>query len=106
MTSSTNGYSATLLDGLGWVSRVASQNGESSPWDQQDLCYDSNGRLDFQSYPYQGSGWSTAKVGSGAGATIAYGALGRTPSVTHTNRHSVLTPFSSRPPHTQTHAHG
>src|SRR5260370_2428819 len=106
MTSSTTAYSATLLDGLGRVSRVASQNGESSPWDQQDFCYDSNGRLDFQSYPYQGSGWSTAKVCSGAGDTFAYDALGRTTSVTHSDGNSVVTTFSGRAVQVQDEGNG
>src|SRR5207245_215494 len=96
ITSSTNAYSATLLDGYGRVSRVARVNGESNAWDQQDFCYDSNGRLSFQPYPYQGSGWGTTKVCSGAGDSFSYDALGRATSVTHSDGTSVLTTYNGQ----------
>jgi RHS repeat-associated protein len=73
----------TQIDSYGRLSRTALANGESNPYDQQDFCYDSNGRLQYQSYRYQGSGFSGAKVCSGAVDTFAYDALGRITQVTH-----------------------
>jgi RHS repeat-associated protein len=82
-TRTTNSY--LQLDSYGRQSRTAVANGESIPWDQQDFCCDSNGRLSFVSYPYQGNGWSTTKVCSGAGDTFSYDALGRQTRVTHSD---------------------
>jgi len=53
--SSRSTSSTTVLDSYGRVSRTAVANGESTPYDQQDFCYDGNGRLAFRSYPYQGN---------------------------------------------------
>src|SRR5205085_12051748 len=62
-------YSQAELDSYGRVSRMVVANGETAPFDfdTQDSCYDSMGRLVFQSYPRQDSGLATAKVCSGAG---------------------------------------
>jgi RHS repeat-associated protein len=83
-SATTNADTEPLLDGYGRLSRVAVANGQSgNPYYQQDSCYDANGRLSFQSYSYQGAGWGTAKVCSGAGDTYSYDALGRVTRVTH-----------------------
>jgi RHS repeat-associated protein len=72
INSTTNTSQYTMLDGYGRTQRVVSANGESAPWDQVDTTYDSMGRVSFVSYPYQGSGFGTAKVTSGAGDTYSY----------------------------------
>jgi RHS repeat-associated protein len=85
-------YSATLLDNLGRPARTAKANGESLQYDLQDFCYDGNGRLNFQSYPYQSASYTGASVCSGAGDSFAYDALGRTTTVTHSDgSHSSIT---------------
>jgi RHS repeat-associated protein len=89
MNSSQNEYSAVLVDGYGRVSRTAQLNGESNPWDQQDFSYDADGLLSFESYRYQGSGWGTPKVTSGAGDSFAYDGLGRILRTTHSDGTSV-----------------
>jgi len=60
-----------LFDGYGRSSRSFLVNGDGST-DQQDMCYDSMGRVAFVSYPYKGSGLGSAKICSGAGDTYAY----------------------------------
>lgn len=83
--SARSTYSTSLIDGYGRISRTAVANGESTPYDQQDFCYNSNGQLGFKSYPYQGTSpvFNGAKVCSGAGDSFTYDALGRTTQVTH-----------------------
>src|SRR5262249_27944459 len=78
-------YSTTLFDGYGRIARKASKNDEQTPYNQEDFCYDSMGRLAFKSYPYQANGFSTAKVCSGLGDSFAYDALGRTTKITHSD---------------------
>jgi RHS repeat-associated protein len=80
--------STTVLDGYGRASRTATANGESTPYDQQDSCYDSNGRLSFRSYPYQGNAPNAIAAcpnTSLAGDIFAYDALGRPTKVTHSD---------------------
>jgi YD repeat-containing protein len=90
--SGNNLMSYGLLDGLGRPSRLAIANGESTPYDQIDICYNSRGLLGFQSYPYQGTGLSGSKVCSGAGDSFAYDGLRRTTTVTHSdNSHTTAT---------------
>lgn len=94
--SSRSTSSTTVLDGYGRVSRTALANGESTPYDQQDSCYDGNGRLSFRSYPYQGNApnsTATCPNTSLAGDTFAYDAAGRTTSVTHSDGKSVTTTY-------------
>ena len=79
----------TLLDGLGRVSRTATANGESLPYDQQDTCYNADGEVGFRSYVYQGWGFSHSMVCSGAGDSYAYDALGRQTQLTHSDGTSV-----------------
>jgi RHS repeat-associated protein len=85
-------YSTTLLDHLGRTTRTAKANGEVLQYDLQDFCYDGNGRLSFQSYPYQSGSYTGASVCSGAGDSFAYDGLGRTTTVTHSDgSHSSVT---------------
>jgi RHS repeat-associated protein len=77
--------STKLFDGYGRLSRKAEKNDESTPYDQQDFCYDANGRLAFQSYVYQGSGFGIPQVCSGAGDAFTYDALGRSVKVQHSD---------------------
>jgi RHS repeat-associated protein len=86
--------STTLLDAYGRTSRTKTANGETTPYDQEDFCYDSNGRLGFKSYPYQGSGFGTAQVCSGAGDTFVYDASGRPTTVTHSDGSSTSTSYA------------
>jgi hypothetical protein len=84
MTSGTYTTTLTEYDGYGRTSRLAIANGQSTdPYYQTDYCYDTNGRLSFQTYQYQGIGWAAAKVCSGAGDSYTYDALSRVTKVTH-----------------------
>jgi RHS repeat-associated protein len=97
--SSRSTYSSTLFDGYGRKARTAVANGESTPYDQQDLCYDSNGLRGFTSYPYQGPTpvFSTAAVCSGSGGdTFSHDALGRITQVSHGDGSSRTTTYASR----------
>lgn len=89
-------YSTTLLDGYGRLSRKAVQNDETTPYDQQDFCYDSNGRLGFKSYPYQGNGFGSAPVCSGAVDAFTYDALGRPTKVTHSDGTAATTSYTGK----------
>jgi YD repeat-containing protein len=73
------------VDGLGRLNRIAIANGQPTPYDQVDVCYNSLGLPGFESYPYQGSGFGGAAVCSGAGDSFIYDALGRATSVTHSD---------------------
>jgi len=96
-SASTYADTETLYDGYGRVSRIAVLNGQSTnQFYQQDNCYDVNGRLQFQSYPYQGAGWSTAKVCSGGGDTYAYDALGRVTTITHADNTTINYSYTGR----------
>jgi YD repeat-containing protein len=83
-----------LLDGLGRPLRVAVTNGETPPYDQVDICYNSLGLPGFQSYPYQGPGLSGSPVCSGAGDSFTYDALYRTTKVTHSDNSVISIAFS------------
>lgn len=88
--ASTSTDSRVLYDGYGRVSRVATNNGQSSnPWYQQDTCYDADGRVSFKSYRYQNTGFAAPKVCSGAGDTYTYDVLGRLASVIHGDSTSI-----------------
>ncbi len=86
-----------LLDGYGRPSRTALANGQgSSPYYQKDTCYDADGRVNFQSYPYQGGGWGTAKVCSGTGNTYSYDALGRITQIAHADGTTIKYSYNGR----------
>jgi YD repeat-containing protein len=94
------------VDGVGRETRQIVSNGESLPKDQVDTCYDGNGRVSFKAYTYQGNGFSTSRVCSGAGDSFAYDALGRTASVTHSDGTSVLTSYTGRATSVQDEGNG
>jgi RHS repeat-associated protein len=90
MGSGANADNHTLVDAYGRKSRVAVYNGgqPAKGWYQVDYCYDATGLLQFQSTPYQGSGFSGAnatKQCSGNGTSYTYDALGRVTSSTNTD---------------------
>ncbi|HXX18646.1 MAG TPA: RHS repeat-associated core domain-containing protein [Candidatus Acidoferrum sp.] len=97
ITGSMNRVTTLQVDLLGRNSRQAVTNGEPTPYDQTDTCYDAFGRISFQSYPYQGNAMSTPKVCSSAGDSFAYDALSRTTSVTHSDNSAITTSYSSFP---------
>ena len=89
--------SEVLYDGYGRTSRTAVSNGQSStPWYQQDTCYNPNGAVSFVSYFYSGSGFGQSAVCSGAGDSYAYDALGRTTLVTHADGTNVRYTYTGR----------
>ncbi|HET9284165.1 MAG TPA: RHS repeat-associated core domain-containing protein [Candidatus Angelobacter sp.] len=94
--ASRSTFSATLLDSYGRVRRTAVANAEATPYDVTDVCYDSNGRTKFQSYPYQASSYTGVQVCSGAGDSFAYDGAGRTTMVTHSDSSTVQVSYSGR----------
>jgi RHS repeat-associated protein len=94
--SSHSTSSTTVLDLYGRVSRTAVANGETTPYDQQDSCYDSNGRLSFRSYPYQASSPSAGATcpSTLAGDSFAYDSLGRPTKVTHSDGTSASVSYT------------
>lgn len=89
-------YAYTLFDSYGRPSRTARTSGETTPYDQQDFCYNSSGQLSFQAYSYQGNGFGDPKVCSGAGDTFAYDGLGRVTQVTHSDASNVQFSYNGR----------
>src|SRR5260370_2859704 len=97
----------TLIDGLGRVIRIAKFNGETdvNRWvDDVDTCYDSLGRKQYETYPYQGPGWGQpgtyhcpSDPATPAGDSFAYDALGRLTVVTHADGTIVSTDYSQFP---------
>jgi RHS repeat-associated protein len=97
MNASTRTNTQTLLDGYGRTSRVAVGNGQSTnPYYQTDYCYDANGRLQFKSYQYQGNGWATPMVCSGAGDGYTYDGLGRVTGIAHGDGTSYAYKYTGR----------
>lgn len=92
--ASHNKTSSLLVDGVGRKIRQIASNGESTPYDQSDTTYDGLGHVKFSSYPYQGNGFPTARVTSGAGDSFAYDALGRAATVTHSDNSTITTLYS------------
>jgi RHS repeat-associated protein len=93
-TQSTNEY--TLFDGLGREISGIKANGESTPYDRTDTCYDAVGRKSHASYPYQSSSMSSASCTSpSAGDTYTYDALSRVTQVSHSDGSTVLTSYGS-----------
>jgi YD repeat-containing protein len=82
------------FDGLGRVIRKMTANGEGTPWDQVDTCYDADSRVSFTSYAYQGNGLSDPLRCSGAGDSFGYDALNRTLSVTHSDGSVINTEYT------------
>jgi RHS repeat-associated protein len=99
--SSNSADAWTEVDGLGRPSRASIANGESTPYDQTDTCYDPINAKVTTSYAYQGSGLAsgpngTKQCSASAGDVAVYDALGRTTSVTHADGTSALSSFYGR----------
>jgi RHS repeat-associated protein len=94
--SSRTTYAYTLVDGYGRLSRSAQTSGETTPYNQQDFCYNSNGQLLFQAYSYLGNGFSDPKVCSGAGNTFAYDGIGRATQITHSDGSNAQFSYNGR----------
>jgi RHS repeat-associated protein len=97
MNASESAQTQTLYDSYGRLSRVAVYNGQgTNPWYQTDYCYDDDGRLYFKSYQYQGTGWGTPQVCSGAGDTYAYDSLGRLIQIFHGDGTAITYAYTGR----------
>lgn len=94
VTSSTNETGSSLVDGLGRLSRTLVSNGESTPYDEADTCYDVDGRLSYKSYPYQSTGQYVPSC-TEPGDTFAYDGLDRTTSVTHSDNSRISVSYSN-----------
>lgn len=93
----TNGWTIKQADGYGRPSRVETATGlPNNPWYVQDTCYDTSGRVNFQSYRYQGQGFSSPKVCSGAGDSYSYDALGRIKQTTHGDGSTIVYSYTGR----------
>lgn len=71
------------VDSLGRAARTAAYNG--SNYDQQDTCFDEQGRVSFVSSPYQDVGFGATSKCAGSltdGTQTTYDGLGRTVSIT------------------------
>jgi len=82
-------------DGLGRPARAAVTNGEAAPYDEiENICFDSDGRVNLQGYPFQDSGWGGPISCSVPGDSYTYDALGRGKEVLHADGSAELTSFS------------
>lgn len=101
--------STLLVDGVGREIRQAVTNGETTPYDEVDTCYDGNGRVSFKGSPFQDTGPFTTSRNCGsseAGDTFAYDGLDRTTSVTHSDGSSLLTSYTGRATNVQDEGNG
>jgi RHS repeat-associated protein len=95
------GQSATeydLFDGFGRMVSHVVANGQATPYDKTDTCYESRGLKSFVSYPYQTSTWNswpTCPI-SQVGDSYAYDALKRTTSVTHSDSTAITSTHTGR----------
>ena len=97
------------VDGLGRLSRTATANGEASPYDQMDTCYDPVNQKVTTTYAYQGNGIASGPNGeqcSKAGDITAYDALARPVSVTHSDGNSIATSYNGRAEKVQDEGNG
>jgi RHS repeat-associated protein len=95
--SSTYADTETIYDGYGRPIRTATANGQgSNPWYEQDTCYNSVGKVSFQSYPYQAATLTGAEVCSGAGDAFAYDALARLTTATHGDGTQIVSSYTGR----------
>jgi YD repeat-containing protein len=89
---------SSKFDGLGRIVQQIVSNGETIPFDQTDTCYDSDGRVGFTSYPYQGSGLSGSPCPSSKpGDSFGLDALSRITSVTHSDGSVASLNYSNFP---------
>jgi RHS repeat-associated protein len=89
-------YFTTILDSLGRKSRTAKTNGEALQYDVLDFCYDGNGRVNFQAYPYQSTSYTGAAVCSGSGDSFSYDALDRPTKITHSDSSNSTIAYTAR----------
>jgi len=95
------------VDGFGREIRRAVVNGEATPWDQVDTCYNGRGQVSYKAYPYQGAGLgSVSYTCTQPGDTTTYDALDRKTSVTHSDGSSALTSYTSRATSVQDEGNG
>lgn len=92
--SGNNRTSYLEVDGLGRKARFAVTNGESTPYDETDTCYDADGRVGFSSYPYQDTGPFSATQCTKPGDSFSYDGIGREISLTHVDGSSISTSYS------------
>jgi RHS repeat-associated protein len=93
MTGTQHTDEFMLFDSIGREIGHSKANGESTPWDKTDTCYDGLGQKNFVSYPYQASSSNAAQVCSGAGDSYTHDALGRVTQVVHSDSKSVVTSY-------------
>jgi len=92
-TNSTNEYD--LYDGLGRQIGQIKANGETTPYDRVDTCYDAIGRKLSVSYPYQSSSTIAASCTTPqAGDTYSYDALNRVQQIKHSDGTTVLSSYA------------
>ena len=106
---SPNRLSYLIVDGVGREIRQAVTNGESTPYDEADTCYDGPGRVSFKSYPFQDSGPFTTSRSCGSpelGDSFAYDGLSRKISITHSDASTVLTSYAGRATSVQDEGNG
>jgi RHS repeat-associated protein len=87
----------TGFDGVGRKVRSAKLNGEAAPknLDMRDTCYDADGRVAVQNYPFQGPGWGQAiNCSASTGDSFAYDGLGRMKQMTHSDGSSTTTNYN------------
>jgi hypothetical protein len=72
----------------------SSANGEVTPWDRIDTCYDGVGNVRFTSNPYQSASPTSAPNCSGAGDSFSYDPLNRVRTLTHSDSTVVSTSYS------------
>jgi RHS repeat-associated protein len=94
ITSSISETGSSLVDGLGRPSRTLVSNGESTPYNEVDTCYDVDGRLSYKSYPYQSTGQYLPSC-TPPGDTFAYDGLDRTTSVTHVDNSRISVSYAN-----------
>ena len=95
-----------LYNGLLLTIAHSAANGEGTPYDRTDACYDGNGHVTFSSYPYQVASSTAAPNCSGVGDKTTYDALNRVTSVTHSDGSSILTSYKGRATQVQDEGNG
>ena len=86
------------FDGLGRESRRRTFNDQAqNQWDQLDTCYDNLGRVNYVSYPYQGTGFNVSNPCTAPvepGDKTAYDPLSRVHTITHSDSSAVTTNYT------------
>ena len=95
-----------LFDGFGHDIGHSRANGESTPWDKVDTCYDGEELKLFVSYPYQTSSYNSAQNCSGSGDGFSYDTLGRLTSITHSDATASTFTYKGRATETSDEGNG